>query len=45
MPAGMSSAPHVIVIEDDEGNRRTVTRALEREGYRVSAFAEATPAL
>jgi len=44
MPA-MSTQPHIVVIEDDEGNRRTVTRALEREGYQVSAFAEAAPGL
>jgi DNA-binding NtrC family response regulator len=41
----MSSKAHIIVIEDDEGNRRTVTRALGREKYRVAAFAEAEPAL
>jgi DNA-binding NtrC family response regulator len=41
----MTAKPHIIVIEDDDGNRRTVTRALEREGYQVSAFAEAEPAL
>ena len=45
MVSGMSANKHIIVIEDDEGNRRTVTRALEREGYRVEAFAEAEPAL
>ena len=41
----MSDKTQIIVIEDDEGNRRTVTRALTREGYRVEAFAEAEPAL
>jgi len=41
----MSTKPHIVVIEDDEGNRRTVTRALEREGYQVNAFAEAEPGL
>jgi DNA-binding NtrC family response regulator len=41
----MSAKPHLIVIEDDDGNRRTLTRALEREGYEVDAFAEAEPAL
>ena len=41
----MSAKPHIIVIEDDEGNRRTVTRALGRETYRLTAFAEAEPAL
>ncbi len=41
----MTSKPHIIVIEDDDGNRRTVTRALEREGYRVEPFGEADSAL
>jgi DNA-binding NtrC family response regulator len=41
----MSAKPHIIVIEDDEGNRRTVKRALEREGYDVEAFAEAESGL
>jgi DNA-binding NtrC family response regulator len=41
----MSAKPHIIVIEDDEGNRRTVTRALEREGYAVEAFADAESGL
>jgi DNA-binding NtrC family response regulator len=36
---------HIVVVEDDEGNRRTVTRALEREGYEIDAFAEAESAL
>jgi DNA-binding NtrC family response regulator len=42
---GVSHKPHIVVIEDDEGNRRTVTRALEREGYDVDAFELAEPAL
>jgi DNA-binding NtrC family response regulator len=41
----MSAKPHIIVIEDDEGNRRTFTRALAREGYDVEAFAEAETGL
>ncbi len=41
----MSSRPHIILIEDDEGNRRTVARALGSEKYRLTAFAEAEPAL
>ncbi len=41
----MSQKAHIIVIEDDEGNRRTVQRALERDGYRVEAFEKAEPAL
>jgi DNA-binding NtrC family response regulator len=40
----MSDKPRIIVVEDDEGNRRTVTRAL-RDDYDVQAFAEAAPAL
>jgi len=35
----------VVVIEDDDSNRRTLTRALTRDGYRVEAFGEAPPAL
>lgn len=41
----MADKGHIVVIEDDESNRRTVTRALTREGYRVEAFGEAPPAL
>ena len=41
----MSEQGHIIVVEDDEGNRRTVTRALKRDGYRVASFGSATPAL
>jgi len=37
--------PHIVVIEDDESNRRTLTLALGRAGYLVSTFAEAQPAL
>jgi DNA-binding NtrC family response regulator len=37
--------PHILIIEDDEGNRRTLSMALGREGYRVTAFGEAPPAL
>ena len=39
------SKAHIVVIEDDPGNRKTVTRALQTEGYRVEAFAAAEPAL
>mgnify|MGYP000312303572 CR=1 FL=1 len=35
----------VVVIEDDDSNRRTLSRALTRDGYRVEAFHEAPPAL
>jgi DNA-binding NtrC family response regulator len=41
----VSDRGHIVVIEDDDSNRRTVTRALTREGYRVEAFGEAPPAL
>ena len=41
----MSAEPHIIVVEDDEGNRATLTRALRRDSYRVKAFSEAEPAL
>jgi len=41
----VSSEPHILVIEDDAGNRRTMTRALEKDGYRVDAFPAAEPAL
>ena len=35
----MSEKARIIVVEDDEGNRRSLVRALTREGYRVDAFA------
>jgi DNA-binding NtrC family response regulator len=41
----MSEKARIIIIEDDEGNRRSLVRALSREGYRVDAFPEATSAL
>jgi DNA-binding NtrC family response regulator len=41
----MTDKAKILVIEDDEGNRRSLTRALEREGYSVEAFAEAPPGL
>jgi DNA-binding NtrC family response regulator len=41
----MSDKARIIVVEDDDGNRRSLVRALTREGYRVDAFAEAESAL
>ena len=41
----MSEQAHIIVIEDDEGNRRSLVRALNRQGYRVEAFASAESGL
>ncbi len=36
---------HVVLIEDEVANRRSLARALVRVGYKVSDFAEAEPAL
>ena len=41
----MSDKVHIIVIEDDEPNRRSLVRVLKKEGYDVESFAEAAPAL
>ncbi len=41
----MSEKARIIVIEDDEANRRSLVRALNKEGYLVHAFGEADPAL
>ena len=41
----MSEAAHVILIEDEEANRASLSRALQRVGYRVDAFESADPAL
>ena len=41
----MSNNSHIILIEDDESNRRSLERALKREGYRVAPFPEARPGL
>ena len=41
----MSEKASIVIIEDDQANRRSLSRALSREGYRVEAFAEADPAL
>ncbi len=41
----MSNKARIMVIEDDEGNRRSLVRALTREGYQVDAFEEADSAL
>ena len=41
----LNEAAHVILIEDEEANRASLSRALERIGYRVDAFAAADPAL
>jgi DNA-binding NtrC family response regulator len=41
----VSEQAHVLVIEDDDANRRGLVRALSRAGYRVQAFGRADPAL
>jgi len=34
----MSEKVHIIVVEDDDANRKTLGRALKREGYEVELF-------
>jgi DNA-binding NtrC family response regulator len=41
----MGDKAKIVLIEDEEGNRRSLTRALDRVGYEVHAFATAEPAL
>jgi len=41
----MAEKARIIVIEDDEGNRKGFLRALTREGYHVDAFEVAEPGL
>jgi DNA-binding NtrC family response regulator len=41
----MSEPAHIVIIEDDEGNRTAYTRYLSRLGHKVVAFAEAPPAI
>ncbi len=41
----MSEKGHIVVIEDEIGQRRAYARALSKEGYRVEAFGEAEPAI
>jgi len=41
----LNSTIHVVLIEDEEANRNSVSRALQRVGYRVTAFESAAPAL
>jgi two-component system response regulator HydG len=41
----MNESIHVVIIEDETGNRESYQRALSKIGYRVAAFPEAGPAL
>ncbi|MBZ5638423.1 MAG: sigma-54 dependent transcriptional regulator [Acidobacteriia bacterium] len=40
----MSEPAHIVIIEDDEGNRTAYTRYLSRLGHKVVGFPEAPPA-
>ena len=37
--------PHVVLIEDEDGNRQSFTRALSRVGFKIRGFPEAASAL
>jgi DNA-binding NtrC family response regulator len=41
----METSVRILLVEDEEANRRSLQRALEKIGYTVQAFAEAAPAL
>ena len=41
----MNDAIHVVIIEDEDGNRGSYERALSKIGYRIGAFPSAGPAL
>jgi DNA-binding NtrC family response regulator len=41
----MNDAIHVVIIEDEDGNRGSYERALSKIGYRIGSFAAAEPAL
>ncbi len=41
----MDQDAHIVVIEDEEANRKGLERALRKVGYRVAVFEEADPAL
>jgi DNA-binding NtrC family response regulator len=41
----MNDAIHVVIIEDEDGNRGSYERALSKIGYRIGSFASAEPAL
>jgi len=41
----LSDLPHILVIEDDDANRRGLVRVLGRAGYRVEAFSRADPGI
>ncbi len=41
----MNSRVHVVIVEDEEGNRDSYARALSKLGWEVTAFAAAEPAI
>ena len=41
----MSEGSRIILIEDEEANRRSVSRALSKVGHHVESFSEADPAI
>jgi DNA-binding NtrC family response regulator len=45
MPVRMSDPAHVVIVEDEEGNRDSYARALSRVGYGVVTFGSAEPAI
>jgi DNA-binding NtrC family response regulator len=45
MAGPMEANAHIVLIEDEEGNRKTLQRALTKVGYEVTPFPEAESAL
>ncbi|MBX9797502.1 response regulator [Sphingomonas sp.] len=45
LPASESPRPHLLLIEDDEGVRRSLQLLLHARGFDVRAYAAATPAV
>jgi CheY-like chemotaxis protein len=42
---GQSAAPYVLVVDDDEGMRRVLRAALEKDGYRIDSVSSGAEAL
>ena len=40
-----SESAYILLVEDDEANRKSYTRALTKVGYKVAAFPEAKSAI
>lgn len=43
--AAPAQAAHILVVDDHDGNRKSLTRLLERSGYRVTAVADGESAM